>query len=253
MPSKRRKPSLDNCWERIKRADETIRRLNREIAIFRKRNPYTLIRQTDANPNNLTYRLVDIEDVPPRFSILAGEVIHHCRASLDMLMYQLVLAAPKAIRVNPETVEHPKVAFPIFVNRPKKYKTMLNAHICRVSKSAGARIAALQPCKRGNGGRSSFLALFHEMDLIDKHRLLAAMAVGYEMPGLPLHALKPGAVFTINLGVPFPPEMEVNMRFTPEIAFNEPRAFRGKAVIPTLMEVSHFTSYTLSLFAGEFA
>lgn len=246
------RPSLNGCWERINRANENIVNLQREIMVFKEIRPYRIIRENDPSPCKLAFRFVDIRPVPPRFSVLAGEIVHHLRSSLDMLLYQLMLVAPLDRRVDPETARRPRPQFPILVTRTKDYESELQGQIGRVSDSAAALIRGMQPCEPGNGGATDFLAMLHELDIIDKHRLLTALGVGLAPFGDPIHSMKDGAYFAMTFDIPVPPEVNMEPNIAFEIAINEPRVFSGKPLIPTLSEVSDFTGRTLMVFAGEF-
>jgi len=75
---------LIGCRAKIERAEENIRRLNGEITAFlsQESKPYRI--RKEFRNNGLQYAFVAFGDpiAPPRFAVLAGEIIHHLRSSL---------------------------------------------------------------------------------------------------------------------------------------------------------------------------
>ena len=83
---------LDGCRAKLARAHETIQTLKQEIAIFEQPSapPFRVARENVGN--EFVFRVYGNPELPLRFSVLAGEVIHHLRSSLDYVVHALVLA-----------------------------------------------------------------------------------------------------------------------------------------------------------------
>jgi hypothetical protein len=168
-----------------------------------------------------------------------------------MLFYQLMLAAPAHKRVDPETARKPKPQFPIVMQSNQSHEAELRVHMGRVSDAAATLIEGLQPYNSPNNGRSSFLAMLHELDIIDKHRLLAALMIAIPIAGQCIE-LKPGAVFILNFQRPVPFEMHMDLNIPIEVALDEPRAFKDEPLIPALSKMRQFTVDVLNMFVSEF-
>ena len=71
--------------------DELLTPLDAALKAFLQTQPYVLEERPDPNPTTRTFEITELHDVPMRPRIMAGEVAHHLRASLDLLVYQLLL------------------------------------------------------------------------------------------------------------------------------------------------------------------
>jgi hypothetical protein len=94
---------------------------------------------------------------------LIGEILQHQRSALDYLVWQLV----KHAQGNPGN----RTAFPIF-RLEKEYEKQSSNMICGASPAAKDRIRKLQPFHRGAAFEKHPLWALHQLNNIDKHRLL---------------------------------------------------------------------------------
>jgi len=89
MPDYLRHP-LDSCFERVRRADEHLAELQREIAIVFEKQAYAAGIEFDPNPPHLVK-----VSLPPetffgmRLGTLTGEIFYNFRAALDYLVFEL--------------------------------------------------------------------------------------------------------------------------------------------------------------------
>jgi hypothetical protein len=236
-----------------------------------------LIRRSSENTTNdgLEYVLVAYgnTDVPLRFAVLAGEIIHHLRSSLDHLVYALVIQ-------NGGTPTN-KNQFPIcstaenFAKECKRKK-----RIDGVSESAKRLIMAVQPYTTPTPG-DTVLSILNKYDIDDKHKLLPVVTTvvknseeirigtnpeiatavtrqnktptitGFGTPA-PQKISKDGVeVFKIRLAEPAP-ELVATANIVPELVFEKCGSLEFSLVIKTLVVLFKGTQHTIETFAGEF-
>jgi hypothetical protein len=82
---------LENIGEKLKRADEHIAQLQRELRAFIKKAPASHIVNDDAEASESFRRFHERRIIDARLSVLAGDVLHQLRSSLDHLLCGLVL------------------------------------------------------------------------------------------------------------------------------------------------------------------
>jgi hypothetical protein len=257
------------CWEKIKRADEHIKNLNSEIDAFLsgEPKPYRVVRYT--KEEGRAYEWIGFEEQAPplRFAVIAGEIIHHLRSSLDHLVVGMVRRRENAI-----STRH---AFPI-TKEPKKFKSACDDGVIQdISLRAQNLIESKQPYNTGNAD-SSVLWTLHSQDIEDKHRLLVvvtacayveslsvgpttlagnAKSISFIMGphiGRPVRLTKEGVqigMMTSQGASKFDPEAQ----FSPLIAFEEFGTVKLQPVVKGLTQVRDFVLQTIREFDGEFA
>lgn len=158
---------LDGIWGKIRRAEELTLSLKGEIEVFVKGGNYSV--KHVVCEDHAFHKLLAIGPSPPvRFGVLAGEVIHHYRSSLDHLVWQLVLTN------NGKPSE--KHAFP-HCTTPQKFKEACRRKILDgISPEALKLIEESQPYHCQSGYESSRNWVLHDLDRIDKHRLLVVIS-----------------------------------------------------------------------------
>jgi len=260
--------ALNSARERLKRADENIRQLNTEIANFLAPLPVitfdveqgkAVLTEQHSKSFEELKEFIKGQTVSPRFSVLAGEIIHHLRSAFDHLTWQLTSAEFQA---KPAAS---KVEFPVFHKRPKLCsitKDKMSSYCRKVegiaSPSALARIDGLQPYIRDNPKRHP-LWLIHDMDRIDKHRELVLaiyimsvnisadtqlVGVGRQMPW----ELKPRDVRIVVVG-----NVIMKGKMSAQVTFREFSGRDEQSIIPTLNNLLRFTTDSIESFAEEFA
>ncbi|HZR55372.1 MAG TPA: hypothetical protein VFA74_00745 [Terriglobales bacterium] len=174
---------FDGIYEKLKRADENVINLKAEIDTFIKKGKYPVL----PNPNNKRWQeAVDYHRdriIPLRFSVLAGEIIHHLRSALDHIVWHF--SSDDARRKFSNVIE-----FPVFKSRPADEKAISRYE----GKIQGVRnavvrqlIADAQPYTAGDNAASHPIAIIHDMDRFDKHRELTIVTstawVVFHIPG----------------------------------------------------------------------
>ena len=84
---------LDSCRAKTRRAQESIHDLEQEITAFFQRDPppYKIVKQYQNNGLEYAFLAFGEPEAPLRFAVLAGEIVHHLRSSLDHLVYALII------------------------------------------------------------------------------------------------------------------------------------------------------------------
>ena len=262
---------LDGCWAKIQRAEESIGNLNREITAFLSGDPppYKIVREHQ--DNGLKYAFMAYaEPVPLRFSVLAGEIVHHLRSSLDHLIYALIVKGGGTPTNNNQ--------FPIYLT-PEEFDRACNSGLIKgIPRSAKKLIRSVQPYTSPTP-EYTILYVVHQYDILDKHRLLVVTCtvaeIGHQiiigpdetvadqptsvLPNIvglgdpvPRRVTKDGVeVFSIRLAAPAP-QFQANANFVPQIAFEKCGGAEIKPVIEALSMMLEGIAHTVRLFAGEF-
>lgn len=264
---------LDGCWAKFQRAKENIDNLHREITDFLHSDPapYKIVGRHQNNGLEYGFVAFGNPQVPLRFAVLAGEIIHHLRSSLDHLIYALVIQ-------NGESPTN-KNQFPICSTAKSFDDACKRGQLNGVSASARKLIASVQPYATPTP-EDTVLAVVGRLDNFDKHRLLVIVTtavklgetitigadaeiaatlgkeggmpaiIGFEDPG-PRKISKDGAeLFVIRFAEPAP-EFKANAELVTELAFEESGRLKF-ALIPTLVGLFKGTKHTVEMFSGEF-
>lgn len=265
---------LDGCRAKILRAEESIRSLDEELTVFLSRDVPEIKVVGQHQRDGLEYAFIAFGDseVPLRFSVLAGEIVHHMRSSLDHLVYALIVRNGGTPSRNNQ--------FPICATANKFEDARNSGLISGVSQSAIKLIEAVQPYTSPTPD-DTVLSVVNQYDILDKHKLLvvvtAAVALGDtitigvdakiaatpsrqgKVPNIVgfgdpvLRKLTKGGVevFTIRLSESAP-ELVANANVVPQIAFDECGRVKLAPVIQTLAGLLAGTRHTIESFAGEF-
>jgi hypothetical protein len=260
---------LDSARERLKRADENIQNLNREILAFlapapivtlavnvRTRNP--IITDEDREMFEKLKKFISSASVTPRLKVLTGEIIHHLRCAFDHLAWQLSSTDLQAKSPN-------QIEFPVFKERPKLCGITKDkmCRYCRkiegiASPSALARIDSLQPYLRTDASRH-LLWIIHDMDRNDKHRELVLLAytgalnVNAMAQASGVAQMMPWEIKARSVHIIGPAKVEMKIQMAAQIALNEFSGREDQPIIPTLQNFLRFTSDAIESFAEEFA
>jgi len=240
----------DGIRAKIERADHHIVDLELERQKFLKSNPYSLSAKYNPDIRKTEYRAIICRKIWRTIPIIAGDAIHNLRSALDHLAYQLVSAA-KGTLTN-------ETGFPICGEKsPEEYETFLLRKMDGAPEEVKKHMRALH---RDTGKHDLLLAL-HQLDIIDKHRLLPAVSHvvngwGFDLDTAEMKAIFPGfatRTFTVpipitesmlgfELGdivatIPGNTESQEDIYLTFEIAFGEPEVIKGRPLVKTLREI----------------
>lgn len=158
---------FDGIFEKLNRANQNILNLQSEIDTFIQTSKYPVIPQVDKEMalEAIAYHRQRV--IPLRFSVLAGEIIHHLRSCLDHIAWHF--STPEYRRD-----KFRKIEFPIFKERPVKSDDIARyeGKVKGITRSdIRALIDHLQPYK-STDPEDYVLWVINDMDIIDKHREL---------------------------------------------------------------------------------
>jgi hypothetical protein len=266
--------SFLGVWIKVERAKEHIRNLEALVQRFLQSNPYEVVPYDDPDTGNLVFKLKASAQPSPYLGTVAGDAIHSLRASLDVLIWQLVLLGGH----EPKRSE----SFPIS-DSADEFEAKGLRKVKRVPDQAVEFIKAAKPYKGGNDA----LWKLHNLDIRDKHRLLIPVGMAYrnvildfarafdDSPDLPpelaipqdfsmpiairpadrQYPLKDGAVLFVvsaearrGSGT----QMHNNPQFTFEVAFGEGEIVQGEPLVPTLHQLAQFIEGFVEPFKGLF-
>src|SRR5579864_7615214 len=160
-------PNFDGITEKLKRANENIRNLESEIGVFFQQGEYPVLPEDN---RELLLKAIEYHKkrvIPLRFSMLAGEIVHHLRSILDHVVWQF---SDEVYRR-----DHPRlIEFPV-VEVPPVDKDSISRYVRKIKGITVARvrdlIERLQPYNSPDPLDDPLLIL-HKMNVIDKHREL---------------------------------------------------------------------------------
>jgi hypothetical protein len=119
-----------------------------------------------ANPENdtITYYIHHVPELPREIPLLAGDVLHNLRCSLDYVFCGMLLAADVKLKENTK--------FPIY-GAAEFFNSVLPTKTEGLEEQAIEGIKRIKPYKGGN----TLLWQLHKLNNIDKHRLLLTMSL----------------------------------------------------------------------------
>lgn len=169
--------SLDGPLAKLDRARLHLKTLNREIGAFKRSNSAEFIREDDFEAQEIVLRLKVLrEPKNPKWGLVAGDLVHNLRSSLDHLVWQLVLLhGGKPRRHN---------QFPV-IRVEKDYwepqgdhsESVRDRMLAGIPDEHRAAIDGVQPYLAGDQSGSTTLALLSQLSNADKHRLIHAAFV----------------------------------------------------------------------------
>ena len=244
------KATLAGIAAKIRRADEHISTLDAEFDVFLKEH-YQITGSFDSNLRKYTFTALGSEALPTRFAVIVGEVAHHLRSALDHLVTQLQFFG--AGDGKPDVLE-----FPI-CRTPKQFEEACRrGKLTGIPEAALKTIGAVQPYRTSEPVDSSALAVLHELDRIDKHRLLLVVVACVQMantlkvdatrnvtitgmsPPIPpgVRPTKEGrAIFDVDFGEEFDPNISIDGNFGFQIVFDQPGVLMNLPVVQTLKKL----------------
>ena len=244
---------LNAVLQRLERAKEKRLDLEKAVTAFGKTEPYIVGISDDPDTGNTVFYLHKADDVPVGVGSLLGDFVHLARTTLDHLVYQLLLLA----NPNPTEEEASRIEFP-FYDPAKKSESKAFSPIKSLRPEF---IEAVRRTKAYKGGNGPLWAL-HRLDIIDKHRrilttccvhnrvhmgeairhLLALSGYGDMArlinPGFSKATPTTGRVAKVGdilfIGQPVDREVNEKLKFTFDVAINEPSVLEGESLLGTV-------------------
>jgi len=246
---------FEGIYEKLKRADENIVNLNDEILQFFKESKYPVIPDVkDKSWQDAVNYHRDLQ-VPKRFSVLAGEIIHHLRSCLDHVVWHFSSNTARLPHEN--ALEFPIFSEPLTKDELRRY----NRKIQGITKpNVLTIIKQLQPYQRGADAGNDPLRIVHDMDRFDKHRELAIVTAScqVEFPaGTSINLVNKAVAYTQGEAVPkdvlaaIGTQIKKHHHVTPDIAFAQVGKWKTQPVVPSLMKLMNAVDDVIELFAAE--
>lgn len=155
------KPSLDNAYARVHRADQHLMRLEREVVLFLRSGPLFPVTIPRYATGTFT---ASSQVVPSIISILIGETVYNLRAALDYLIYELAILDSGDLQEGTQ--------FPI-EDRPQGWRRNRGTYLKGLSPKHQAAIEALQPYSG-----CDWTGTLRNLSNPDKHRSLITAEYG---------------------------------------------------------------------------
>lgn len=242
--------------EKLKRANENIINLDREIAEFFEKCPYPVIPDVDSEEWQSAVDYHKNLVIPLYASVLCGEIVHHLRSCLDHVVWHFSSTRYRLEFEN--AIEFPVLrAEPLPKDKPRQYDRKIKG----VSNpSVLSLIGDMQPYKRVSGVEDDPILIVHDMDRFDKHRELAIVAscAGVAIPpGTSMEAVR--AIVKSSQGEAVTEAerrlagrtINQNAKVAPQIAFPKFGKRKNQFVIPSLFQLSQAIFDRVDLFASE--
>jgi hypothetical protein len=159
--------TFDGIEEKLKRSNENIKNLDAEVAAFFQEGKYPVLPE---HGNKLLLEAIEYHKnrvLPLRFSVLAGEIVHHLRSCLDHIAWQFSSHQYRKDHFR-------RIEFPIFDKKPidKESIARYERKVKGITDSSVRMlIESHQPYKAPDPIDHPLLIL-HKMDIFDKHREL---------------------------------------------------------------------------------
>lgn len=167
---------FDSARWKLDRARKHTDDLEAEVSAFWDTEPFE-IELVGASPTESgPYRVKRIEALPDSISLIAGDAVHNIRSALDHFTY--------SVAAHPDRT----TAFPVWSTSKATPPTAAQWRKEVQRRAHGTPpdlIEALVKLEVWETGRDSLLWAIHELDRVDKHRLLLSIAVAHT--GIYLH------------------------------------------------------------------
>jgi hypothetical protein len=162
---------LESARAKLARAEEHAQALDLICQEFLNTNPYMTVGKFDPDSRKYSVHLSVAHEPPTRLSTILGDFLFDLRSALDNAVFELaVLHSGQDPPPDEEGIE-----FPVFVDIPP-FEARKKRRIGALRPEAQTFIRGLQPFQDGKDATASVLWILHELNRIDKHRRLHAVA-----------------------------------------------------------------------------
>jgi hypothetical protein len=240
-------------WLKIERAKDHVRDLDRRIAEFMLRKPYTAtVDREKATGHHVISARVN-EQPPLWWGTIAGDAVQNLRAALDLTIYQLVLASGSTPAAS--------TSFPI-AETADEYTSISETSLAGLSREMQELVHRARPYRQGNPVLWRLQLLDASVRQVGIQPVAAAtkslidVFSNLDFPNTPI-AISPGypykAVYPIENGTELarvarahtPSQLNVNAQGAFYIAIGEPAVLRGEPLLGTLRTLVRVTENTV--------
>ena len=259
---------LSSAWSKFGRAQHHLQALDSEIRRYLDSQPYEVIEKVDTDARDPfgwpaidhAFRVWVKRECPPEWELVVGDCLHNLRCVLDHLAWTLAGSSSN----------DSKTQFPIFESLGM-YEKFAEKQTALIPDELRAIIKELQPFKASpSDPRRDALWVLHELERIDKHRRILVVSTATTTRYGRLNRKIPGLITGYDMlagNTPFqhgaliarynltfdrderpPPDVEMDMAFSFDMAFDPVGPARGEPVIESLNKLSTHVAQVLKLF-----
>ncbi len=152
---------FDGAHLKIERAEHHIADLNSKVNSFLKSDFYSLWVDEDPQTGNSRLKFGSSRSLPPEIPLIIGDAIHNLSSALDFIIGDIVW---ERLRERPR-----RLTFPFRKLRSELIGTIQSGKIHKADSTLCDLI--VDTIKPYDGGNDPLMAL-HELELIDKHKLV---------------------------------------------------------------------------------
>lgn len=236
---------------KVERANSHISDLESQATHFFSRYPYGIRQEADFETERYGYYVTQRRPAPRQFALIVGDAIHNLRAALDYLISAVASAQGKTIK---------DTHFP-FPRTADDLEERLKKDVRKAGPVAMQIVRDLHPYPGGNAA----LRAIHDLDLIDKHRLVVPVASAMEVTistglwnGRPRVDVT-GSLYSLDEETQFIPspagyetDTPTNMSFAGQIVFARNGPLGGERCISALHDLSETVSDIIGKFEEAF-
>lgn len=220
-------PFESALWK-VDRARKHADDLEAEVRAFWAADPYEV--ETVGSPltGGGSYRVKRITALPESIPLIAGDAAHNIRSALDHFAWAAVAPQERSVRT----------CFPIWntteARTPDRWKKQVDRQLKGASAELIEAVTKLEPWE---AGRDSLIWAIHELDRVDKHRLLLSVAVALTGVGLDGDSYELTVAKKYSGGDPAKPLALEPLKWTPleegTVLFGSPSDFGATAATLT--------------------
>lgn len=253
--------------KRLKHARHHLKTFERAVKTFVQREPYIATSKYDRERRCYVGLIRKVLEMPDRWPLVVGDIVHNLRSALDSLAYAL---AVKGAGRRPDKDEVRKIQFPI-CTLPEAFhgkKGQLRRRLTLLAPTAQAAVERLQPYNAAMKSKNiHVLAALDELANIDKHRHILLVVAAAESSRLDLsgRGIPKGASITGFSGElkkrteigswsfaspsssarSIHPEVQVKASMTFQVRFGKGTAIIGEPVAPVLLGMHDYIRDTV--------
>lgn len=182
----------DSAELKIERAAKHVVELNELIS---EKHPFTFICETDTETHKRTAFVKEDEPTVCAVAAISGDIVHNLRTALDHAYWGIVSPHVTTPR------EESNIQFPFSKTAARLEESIKNRFADRVSPKFFQALIDLKP--HGDSGGNELLYLIHQLDALDKHRLLIPTCDETRLPYTEIERILPGFPIRAGAGVVF--------------------------------------------------
>jgi hypothetical protein len=240
--------AFEGLAEKLIRTKQNINNLQFEIGEFFKSSKYPILPEDDREALLEAIEYHKKLAIPLRFSVLAGEIVHHLRSCLDHIVWHF--STDESYRRDCFR----KIEFPIFEDEPldKKSVSRYEGKIKGITdRKVIALIKRLQPYDSPDPIDDPLL-IIHKMDIIDKHKelVLCVGTGGREIPMDTMYALVGNeSQMSEKMPADLAFELKGYGKLVPQVSFRDFGRRPIQPIVPGLTQLNNYVVRVIAAFS----